>query len=87
VYSTPYPFRITVFSLNLSECAAIGIVTTSWHKQHSDFRPNKFRAIVNLKQGWNKLLIKVEGAWGHWKASCRLVHQDGLPFEDVELGT
>ena len=48
----------------------------SQHRRHSDFNPNKFRAIVNLKQGWNKLLIKAEGAWGHWKASCRLAHQD-----------
>ncbi len=48
----------------------------SQHKRHSDFSPDKFTAIVNLKQGWNKLLIKVEGAWGHWKASCRLAHQN-----------
>lgn len=33
----------------------------SQHKRHSDFSSGKFRAVVNLRQGWSKLLIKVEG--------------------------
>jgi hypothetical protein len=61
-------------------------LVSSQHTRHSNFRQDKFRAVAALKSGWNALLIKVEGAWGHWKASCRLTHQDGLPFEDVEWG-
>lgn len=53
----------------------------SSHERHSNYSPNKFKAIADLKQGLNKLLIKVEGAWGHWKASCKIAHQDGMPLE------
>jgi len=56
----------------------------SSHTRHSNYAPGKFKTVVDLKQGWNKLLVKVEGAWGHWKASCKLSHQDGLPLEDTE---
>ncbi len=56
----------------------------SSHRRHSNYAPGKFKAVVDLKKGMNNLLIKVEGAWGHWKASCKLAHQDSLPLEDVE---
>ena len=56
----------------------------SWHYYHSDFYEDKFRVVINLRKGWNKILVKVEGAWGHWRVSCRVVHGDGFPFEDVK---
>ena len=61
-----------------------GELILSSHQRHSNYAPGKYRAVVNLRQGANDLLIKVEGAWGHWKASCKLAHQDGLPLEDAK---
>ena len=35
----------------------------------------------SISSGFDQRML--EGEWGHWKASCRLVHQDSLPFEDL----
>lgn len=54
--------------------------TFSWHQRHGSF---EFRVIINLKEGWNKLLVKLEGAWGRLKASCRLAYGDLSPLEEI----
>lgn len=55
----------------------------SWHRRHEPFRKDNFRVIVHLRRGWNKILVKIEGAWGYWRASCRITYGDGMPFGDL----
>ncbi|RLE98210.1 MAG: hypothetical protein DRJ57_03755, partial [Thermoprotei archaeon] len=55
----------------------------SWHERHEEFREDRHWVVVNLSRGWNKILVKVEGAWGRWMASCKLLYGDGMPIEGL----
>ena len=55
----------------------------SWHKRHGEFVEDRHWVVVNLSRGWNKILIKVEGAWGRWMVSCKLLYGDGMPIEGL----
>ena len=42
-------------------------------------------APVNLRRGWNELLMKVvDSVWG-WKAGVKLATPDGEPLEDIRI--
>ncbi|RLF05266.1 MAG: hypothetical protein DRK00_04840 [Thermoprotei archaeon] len=55
----------------------------SWHKRHGEFVEDRHWVVVNLSRGWNKILIKVEGAWGRWMVSCKLLYGDGMPIDGL----
>ncbi|RLE85081.1 MAG: hypothetical protein DRJ67_09455, partial [Thermoprotei archaeon] len=58
----------------------------SWHERHEEFREDRHWVVANLSRGWNKILVKVEGAWGRWMASCKLLYGDGMPIEGLVWG-
>jgi len=55
----------------------------SWHERHEEFREDRHWVVVNLRKEWNKILVKVEGAWSRWIASCKLLYGDGMPIEEL----
>jgi len=55
----------------------------SWHERHEEFREDMYWVVVNLRRGWNKILVKVEGARGRWTTSCKLLYGDGAPIEGL----
>lgn len=40
---------------------------------------------VELKEGWNRLMLKISQGSGGWKFSCRIAKPDGQPLEGVRF--
>ncbi|MCH7720200.1 MAG: hypothetical protein IH988_04320, partial [Planctomycetes bacterium] len=40
---------------------------------------------VELKEGWNRLMLKISQGSGGWKFSCRITMPDGEPLEGIRF--
>jgi hypothetical protein len=40
---------------------------------------------VNLKLGWNELMLKVLNRAGGWAAACRIRQTDGSAMDDLKI--
>ncbi len=47
------------------------------------FAPDQFTVPVELREGWNKLLVKVGVETGAWRLAVRLTDTAGVPLTDV----
>ncbi|MCL5996081.1 MAG: hypothetical protein M1546_08495, partial [Chloroflexi bacterium] len=62
-----------------------------WRNKVSRYMPDDMRDIdlppIELKKGWNALLIKVDQNTGEWAFKARVLNPDGSVMHDVEVAT